>query len=431
MSIERRPFTDLLSHIVDNRGRTCPTSSSGIPLIATNCIRNESLHPRRENVRFVGQEIYDGWFRAHPEPGDIIFVTKGTPGRVCMVPNPVDFCIAQDMVAVRADQAKVDPRYLFAVLRAPETQDAIARMHVGSLIPHFKKGDFHQLQLPVPARDVQVAIGDIYIALSEKIELNRSISETLEETARSLFKSWFVDFDPVRAKAEGRKPIAMDAATAALFPDVLETSSNGPREVPRGWSVQSLDHIANFLNGLALQKFPPIAGRPTLPIIKIAQLRAKAPNLKELADAAIPRDYIIEDGDLLFSWSGSLLVELWCSGRGALNQHLFKVTSDRFPQWFVKGWLDYHLPAFRRIAATKATTMGHIQRHHLSDAKVVVPDQRIVDRATSLFAPIFSRVVETQIESRTLCELRDYLLTKLLSGEVRVRDVHKLVGGAR
>ena len=107
MDVEEIPFSELLSTVIDNRGKTCPTTETGIPLIATNCIRNELLYPTYDKVRFVSKQTYDTWFRSHPEPGDIIFVNKATPGRVCLVPDPVDFCIAQDMVAVRANPKRV------------------------------------------------------------------------------------------------------------------------------------------------------------------------------------------------------------------------------------------------------------------------------------------------------------------------------------
>jgi type I restriction enzyme, S subunit len=150
MSFKYIPFTHLLSNIVDNRGKTCPTSLTGIPLIATNCIHNNNLYPTYEKVRYVSQETYKIWFRGHPKPGDLIFVTKGTPGRVCVAPNPVDFCIAQDMLAIRADDTKIYPRFLFAALRSIMVQREIENMHVGTLIPHFKKGDFDKLHIPVP-----------------------------------------------------------------------------------------------------------------------------------------------------------------------------------------------------------------------------------------------------------------------------------------
>ena len=417
MAVEEYPFSELLSVVIDNRGKTCPTADSGIPLIATNCIRNELLYPTYDKVRFVSRETYSNWFRGHPLPGDIIFVNKATPGRVCLVPDPVDFCIAQDMVAVRADPKRVYPNYLLAVLRSPAVQEKIGQMHVGTLIPHFKKGDFDKLLLPIPERKTQEFIGDAYFALSAKIDLNRRMNATLEAMARALFQSWFVDFDPVRAKLDGRKPIGLDETTAAFFPDSFQESSLG--HTPKGWEVRSLDKTAHYLNGLALQKYPSGDG-PTLPAIKIAQLRKGDSVGADRCNTELPANYIVQDGDVLFSWSGSLEVELWCGGPGALNQHLFKVTSPEFPKWFYYLWTLCHLDEFRLIAAGKATTMGHIQRGHLTAAKVLIPPRPLLDAMTRTMSPLIDQLIANRIQSRILATLRDTLLPKLLSGELSV-----------
>src|SRR5699024_5075667 len=134
------------------------------------------------------------WFRAHPMPGDILFVNKGTPGRVCMVPDPVDFCIAQDMIALRVDDAKIYNKYLFAILRSREIQQQIYNTSVGDVIPHFKKQFLDQLLIPLPEYAVQKAIGDIYYLLSYKAEHNNKINANLQQQAQAIFKSWFVDF---------------------------------------------------------------------------------------------------------------------------------------------------------------------------------------------------------------------------------------------
>lgn len=417
MSSETARFTDLLSAIVDNRGKTCPVSSSGLPLIATNCVNGVDLYPSQDTTRFVSDETYRSWFRGHPLPGDILFVCKGSPGRTSLVPDPVDFCIAQDMVAVRADSSKVYPAFLFAALRSSVVQDQIANMHVGTMIPHFKKGDFDKLMIPMPERSTQVWIGDCNLDISERITLLRETNQTLEAIAQAIFKSWFVDFDPVRAKMEGRQPVGMDEETAALFPDELVESELGL--IPKGWEVQGLDQIAGFLNGLALQKFPPM-GIDDLPVIKIAQLRKGDTTGADKASRAIKPEYIVRDGDVLFSWSGSLEVEIWCGGEGALNQHLFKVTSQKFARWFYFLWARKHLVHFRQIAASKATTMGHIQRSHLSDAKVVVPSVQVLAIADSIFMPIIDQITANTLEAKTLAELRDTLLPRLISGKLRV-----------
>jgi len=256
---------------VDNRGRTCPTAAFGTPLIATNCVRNDFLYPVYEKVRYVDKTTYNNWFRGHPEPGDLLFVTKGTPGRVCLVPDPVDFCIAQDMVAIRADAKKVYPRYLFALLRSKAVQEEIEHLHVGTLIPHFKKGDFDKLLLPIPDRQIQEFIGDTYFDFSAKMQGNRRMNETLEAIARALFRSWFVDFNPVRAKAEGRDP-SLPKPLTDLFPDSFENSELG--EIPRGWRASPVYDLATYINGAAYRAFEPNEERRGLPIIKIAELKA-------------------------------------------------------------------------------------------------------------------------------------------------------------
>jgi type I restriction enzyme S subunit len=272
-------------------------------------------------------------------------------------------------------------------------------------------------RVEIPPLAKQKYIASILMALDDRITLLRETNATLEAIAQALFKSWFVDFDPVRAKMEGRVPEGMDDATAALFPDAFVESEVGL--VPEGWRAQSLDTIATFLNGLALQKFPP-TGLDDLPVIKIAQLRKGDSVGADRASRNIKPEYVVNNGDVLFSWSGSLEVEIWCGGEGALNQHLFKVTSDVFPKWFYFLWTRHHLADFRQTAASKATTMGHIQRGHLTAAKVCIPTTNVIDAATSVLGPVLERLIANSLKAQTLATLRDTLLPRLISGQLQV-----------
>jgi len=276
-----------------------------------------------------------------------------------------------------------DTRFAYYFLKSLD----FSRYNSGSAQPSLNRNFIAPIQICVPEPKEQKAIASVVGSLDDKIELNRRMNETLEALAQSLFKSWFVD-----------------ATQSAL---------------PKGWEVRGLDEIANFLNGLALQKFPP-NGDGSLPVIKIAQLRAGHTEGADRAGTNLQPQYIIENGDVLFSWSGSLLVDIWCGGRGALNQHLFKVTSAQFPKWFYYLWTRHHLAAFQNTAADKATTMGHIQRHHLSEAKVFVPTAAELEKMGKQMSPLIEKLVANNLESRTLAALRDALLPKLLSGELRV-----------
>lgn len=175
----RKSLPELLQFIVDNRGKTVPTTEEGHILIATNCIRNENLYPSYDKIRYLSEETYQNWFRAHPIAGDILFVCKGTPGRCCLVPDPIDFCIAQDMVALRVDEKQIYNYFLLAVLRSREMQLQILNTSVGDVIPHFKKSHFDTLMIPVPPLEVQKIIGDLYISLCFKQELNKKINKNL------------------------------------------------------------------------------------------------------------------------------------------------------------------------------------------------------------------------------------------------------------
>jgi len=241
------------------------------------------------------------------------------------------------------------------------------------------------------------------------------MNKTLEAMAQTIFKSWFVDFDPVHAKAEGRDT-GLPARIDNLFPYEFEESELG--NIPKGWEVKPLDAIADFLNGLALQKFPPKVNEADLPVIKITELRNGVTTGSDRASANIPEQYIIEDGDVLFSWSGSLLQRIWTGGTGALNQHLFKVSLSQNPKRFPYFWVEQPLVNFKVKAEGKATTMGHIQRYHLRAAQTIVPDARLLKAANAHIAPLFAKIVATARAGRAIVTLRDTLLPGLLSGRM-------------
>lgn len=297
-------------------------------------------------------------------------------------------------------------------------------MSTGSVFPNLSRDDFLNFEIPWPDDKERIAIAAVLGALDDKIELNRQMNQTLEAIAQAIFKSWFVDFDPVKAKAEAREPAGLAPEVAALFPDSFADSELG--EIPEMWRIEPLDEVADYLNGLALQKYPP-SGHESLPVIKIAELRKGNTDGADRASAALDPKYVVADGDVLFSWSGSLEVCIWCGGRGALNQHLFKVTSQCYPKWFYYLWTRTYLPEFQKIASDKATTMGHIQRHHLSESLTLIPSNELLVEMNNVIDPIFGLIINNRLESRTLAEIRDVLLPKLLSGEVRIKDAEKFV----
>ena len=333
---------------------------------------------------------------------------------ICVISQSMTF--NQDVKALRPNENVTDDFLPYLLLGNKDrllSRVDLAGHGTGSL----NSDELKSLEIGLPPLPEQRAIAHILGTLDDKIELNRHRNKTLEAMARALFKDWFVDFGPVRAKMEGREPY-LPADIWQLFPDRLDDEGT-----PEGWSERPLDEIADFLNGLALQKFPTTDLNDSLPVIKIAELRNGISAKSDRASREVPAKYVIKDGDFLFSWSGSLLAKFWTEGEGALNQHLFKVTSEHYPMWFVSHWVHHHLDEFQAIAASKATTMGHIQRGHLKAAMTFCPPENLFEKLDVVMAPFVEQSIHNELESRSLTQLRDTLLPRLISGEIRVNPL--------
>ncbi|WP_250510322.1 restriction endonuclease subunit S [Caballeronia sp. GACF4] len=362
-------------------------------------------------------------------PGDLVFTQRGTLGQVSIVPSGHcdEYIVSQSQMKITPDPTKADVNFLYYLFKTEVQQNYIFNSAIQTGVPHTNLGILKKTPVSLPPVNVQEQIAAVLSAFDNRIDLLRETNATLEAIAQTLFKSWFVDFDPVRAKAEGREPEGTSTEIAGLFPNEFEESELGA--VPKGWTVRSLDDVADYLNGLALQKFPPKEDS-WLPVIKIAQLRKGDTIGSDRAGRNLKPEYIIQDGDVLFSWSGSLEVAIWCGGEGALNQHLFKVTSREFPKWFYYFWTRHHLAHFQQVAASKATTMGHIQRKHLTEAKVVVPPMALIREATTYLSPLLDLWVENSLRSRALVEVRDALLPRLISGRIPLSEAEVLLQDA-
>lgn len=426
--------------VIDCLHKTPPAQEEGLPYVGVPQIADGRID--LEQARKISEKDFELWTqKADPEPNDVVLSRRCNPGVTAHVPPGKNFAVGQNLVLLRSDRRKIFPPFLQWLTRSEYWWREISKYeNVGAVFNSLRIADIPKFQLPVPPVGIQRLIDNILGPLNEKIELNRHINQLLEQMAQTLFKSWFIDFDPVVYKAvQAGNPVPEQfAETAArhrknpdaapvskdildLFPDRFEESALGP--IPAGWHCGPLDKIAHFLNGLPCQKFPPSENQPSLPVIKIRELRNGLSASTDRVNTEIPEKYIVEDGDVLFSWSGSLLIDAWTQGRSVLNQHVFKVTSEVYPKWFYYYWTLHHLDGFSRIAADKATTMGHIKRHHLTEAMVVVPDSGVIEAANKQMAPLFDREVQGQVESRKLGCMRDALLPKLISGELRVPEV--------
>ena len=306
-----------------------------------------------------------------------------------------------------------------------------------------------EFSFPIPPLPEQKAIAHILGSLDDKIELNRQMNETLEAMAQALFKSWFVDFDPVidNALAAGnaipdefiersdqRKAIEKkdNADIQNLFPDEFEfTEEMG--WIPKGWQVTPVYEVAEFINGSSFKSQYFSDENEGLPIIKIAEIKNGVSQQTNFTTQKMPEKYFIDDGSILFSWSGnpdtSIDTFIWTGGEGWLNQHIFNVVlhknSDRT---FVYYLLKMLKPVFTEIARDKQTTgLGHVTVKDMKRTYTIKPSSSILEAFTRQVDPIFEKWYQNLFSSRELTKLRDTLLPKLMSGEIRIPDAAALV----
>jgi type I restriction enzyme S subunit len=405
------PLSDLVSQVVDNRGKSAPTAESGIPLIATNCISNEGLYPTYKNLRYVSEETYRTWFRGHPKPGDIIFVNKGTPGLVCQVPDPVDFCFAQDMVALRPNEEKIDGEYLLAALRSPYLTEQVEAFSVGTTIPHLKKSDFPNLIVPVPPRGVQKFIGRLYCDMSRKIEVNRRINRTLEAMAQALYKHWFVDFGPFQDGEFVESELGL---------------------IPHGWEVTTLSHfVAIDINSIKPADYPDeVFNHYSIPAFDEGLQPAK-----DCGGDVKSSKYLITSNRILVSKLNPRLYRIWTVY--CRDDHR-SFSSTEFINYLCKhpdtwAFLNCHLRSKDFVSQFRshvAGTTGSRQRVAPKDTltfQCVQPDKDTLCNFDSAISRYFELIQQNIDENRILAVTRNYLLPRLLSGEVPVEAAEDMV----
>ena len=319
----------------------------------------------------------------------VLFSSRAPIGYVAIAAN--ELCTNQGFKSI-VPNSKTDYLFLYYLLRY--NKNKIEHLGSGTTFKEVSGSVMRNIEVRVPPLDVQRRIAAVLKPLDDKIELNARINARLERAAQALFKRHFVRFEPYGGT------------------------------MPPGWRVGTLSEIAEYLNGLAMQKFRPKEGEVGVPVLKIKELRqGVCDESSELCSPSIKREYLVHDGDVIFSWSGTLLVDFWCGGECGLNQHLFKVTSSKYDKWFYYVWTKHHLRKFIAMAADMATTMGHIKREALDNSEVLIPTQEDYAEIGSLMSPLFDMIIENRKQSRTLARLRDVLLPRLMSGAVDVRQV--------
>jgi type I restriction enzyme S subunit len=373
---------------------------------------------------YVTPEKADALSSNCAQPGDLIFTQRGTIGQVALVPNvgPERYLISQSQMKLSVDSDKADALFLYYVFSGLEQQQYIQVNAIRTGVPHTNLGILRNTPLLLPPLADQKKIAAAVGLLDSKIELNHRINAELEGMAKLLYDYWFVQFEfplsAAQAKALGNprltgKPYKSSGGKMTHAPELK-------REIPDGWEVGNLLDIATFTNGIACQKYPQ-TDEDFLRVIKIKEMRDGFTDNSETVTPEVPEKVVVNDGDILFSWSASLEVMIWAGGKGALNQHIFKVTSQKYPRSYCYFTLMNYLQHFKMLADLRKTTMGHITREHLEQSRIAIPPKDLTEILESKLNPILEQVVNHHQQNQELTTLRDWLLPLLMNGQVTVR----------
>lgn len=280
------------------------------------------------------------------------------------------------------DEDLLNPQYLMMWFRRAEFDRYADFKSDSSVRGGYNWDELCETMVCIPSIERQRAMVAEYETLSRRIDLNRSMIAQLEATAQTLYRKMFVD-------------------------DI------DPEHLPAGWRMGALTDIATYMNGTACQKYT-AKSKNVLPVLKIRELsQGFCDQNSDFVDISIPKGFIVDNGDVIFSWSASLFIDIWCGNKCALNQHLFKVTSEVYPKWFYFLWTHSHIKEWTRMISAKATSMGHIKREDLENAQVIIPAENVLKSLDVYMHPIFDLYVHKKKENLLLTELQSLLLTKM------------------
>lgn len=427
----RRTLGDAGVTVYDCEHRTPKAVADGAPYIAIPNIRDGRLD--LANVRRISADDYASWTRrTRPQPGDIIVTRRGRVGDSGVVPDGLKCAIGQNLVILRSDGYEVEQAFLRWLVRSPQWWGQVEKfLNVGAVFDSLNVRDFPKFELPIPPLGDQRAIAEVLGALDDKIELNERINATLDEMARALFKSWFVDFDPVRAKAEGRQPSHMDAGSAALFPDSFEDSPLGP--IPAGWRASTVGERVEILTGGTPKRSEPAYWDGEVPWASVADVRSGVyvtHTAETITEEGVRRSAagVLPAESVVVTARGTVGEIALLAQPTAINQSCYALRDRMDSQIWLYRAIEQGIEQMR--LATHGSVFDTITKSTFGHLDLVQPVQDAVRAYESIVRPWHDLILSNTRESRTLAELRDTLLPKLISGEIRVGGAEREMGAA-
>ena len=415
-----RSVEDSMQAIIDYRGKTPRKTLFGIPLITAKIVKDGRIMTPNE---FIASEDYELWMRRGiPEPGDVVMTTEAPLGEVAQLDSR-KVALGQRLITLRGKPDLIDNTYLKFAMQSAFVQNQLQARSTGTTVLGIRQSELKKVEIPLPPLDEQSRIAHVLGTLDEKIELNRQMNETLEAIARTIFKSWFVDFDPVRAKMEGRMPVGMDAATATLFPSAFQDSPLG--KIPEGWEVGTLGEIAK--NVRQSVKASEIDSDEFYIGLEHMPRRSIALSEWQTAGELGSNKYRFRKGEILFGKLRPYFHKVGVAPLDGVCSTDILVIQPIDSEWFgiVLGFVSSDEFIAYTNAYSAGTRMPRTNWKDMSRYEIALPQVEVSQKYTEFIRPLIERIIENIHQSHTLSQIRDALLPKLLSGEIRVDNVDK------
>lgn len=384
---------------------TSQYEEGGVPFLRTLNVKPYKIVA--DDLKRITKEFHESQKKSQLFEGDIAMVHTGVPGICCVIPKEYDDSNCIDMIVIKPHKGIVNADYLAAYMNTIGYKH-IEKQQVGCIQKHFNLKDAVELEIFLPDYNTQVKIGQLVKCINEKIDNNAKINFELENLAKMIYDYWFLQFD--FPNIDG-KPYKSSGGTM-IWNEELN------REIPIGWKVGNLYDIAEFINGLACQKYRPTENEDKMPVIKIKEMHDGITDDSEWVKKDIPTKNIIEAGDILFSWSATLETKIWAGCKCGLNQHIFKVVPKDYPKYYVFMQLSAYIINFVIMAEARKTTMGHITTDHLKQSRIVLPEMGIVHKFEKMIEPIIEKMVNNNLEKQELEKIREFILPMLMNGQV-------------
>lgn len=449
---------DCIEFIIDNRGKNPPLSNNGYELIETISINSENKYPDYSKIsKFVSKDTYNNWFRkGHPKKGDILISTVGANiGRVSIM-NENRGCIAQNLIGLRTDKEKLIPDYLYYFLIKKSTQNTLSSLNIGSAQPSIKVPHLLNILINVPNIQRQEEIANILSSLDEKIQLNTQINQTLEQIAQALFKSWFVDFDPVRTKVQalsdglsleqaelaamqaisGKTPeelTALSQTQPERYAELAETAKAFPCEmvevdgveVPKGWEMKALSDLGQIICGKTPSKSNKEFYGDEVPFIKIPDMHNQAfitqttDNLS-LSGANSQSKKYIPPKSICVSCIATVGLVSMTSKPSHTNQQINSIipNNDNTSEFLYLSLKQPSMTKYLKDLASGGSATLNLNTSTFSKIEIITPSKEIIDIFHNKVCYFFEKILSNSIENKRLSKTRDLLLPRLLNGEI-------------